>query len=215
MKLLIVRHGESSNNVIMAKIFGANRVRLTSGDITMADAEREWLEQRSDDPSVSAKGFAEAQEFGNHYAELFRRSGSTPRVYCSPFLRTLQTAQPFATLTGATVVLQPDIFEVGGVYNIDKATGGRGGPGECLTAAHIQEQYPGYDVAKLPAVGGWYTDGYETDAMAVVRARKVSAWLRSSALRAEVGDDVAVLVVHGAFINLLLLELLDGGASDG
>ena len=103
--------------------------------------------------------------------------------------------------------MTPTIFEVGGVYTVTQS-GRRGGPGQCLTAAEIQQQFGYEDVSALPSAGPWFTGGHETDEMALERVRGVAAWLRSKQLHDEVGDRLAVMVVHGAFINILFHELL-------
>ena len=51
--------------------------------------------------------------------------------------------------------------------------------------------------------------------MAQTRIRDVVRWLKSPQLSQEVGTALMVLVVHGAFINVLFSELLRGGALSG
>jgi broad specificity phosphatase PhoE len=58
-----------------------------------------WLEQRVDDPLLSAIGHQEAEDFANYFAPLFKDSGTEVKVYVSPFHRTLQTAWPLCKVS--------------------------------------------------------------------------------------------------------------------
>ena len=128
IKVLLVRHGESTNNVTMKHVYmqhldpGSDkplRQQLDSGSDAAAAAERAWLEQRSSDPALTDVGQAEAVAFGRHYAPLLRAaSPGGVRVFVSPFLRTCQTAAPLVQVLGshAKVTLRGDICEVGGCY---------------------------------------------------------------------------------------------------
>ncbi len=49
MRLLIVRHGQTTNNVLMAEIYG----RRDRGEISPQQAEEEWLAKRVDDPPIT------------------------------------------------------------------------------------------------------------------------------------------------------------------
>jgi len=116
----------------------------------------------------------------------------TPVAGCvavrSPFYRTCQTCQPLAQALGqqARVVVNPDIYENGGVYIAGQDADGnavRDGPGECMSAADIREKFPGYETDMLPQEGPWYTDGFETEAMSSARAERGAAWLKSPELQ--------------------------------
>ena len=65
----------------------------------------------------------------------------------SPFLRTCQTCQPLAKAMGAhaRVVVNPDIYENGGVYVGHLNAEGkivRTAPGDCMSAADVRAQFP-------------------------------------------------------------------------
>ena len=64
MKLLIVRHGQSANNVIMHKI----NARRAKGEISGKEAEAEWLSDRVDDPTLTEEGLFEARQLASFYA---------------------------------------------------------------------------------------------------------------------------------------------------
>jgi len=195
----------------MERIFG----RLHSGDITAVEAEQQWMEQRQDDPDLSEAGVASSEDFARHYVPLLQTSQTSCICFVSPFVRTCKTIQPFQRQcqefsVPCDIVCHPDVFEVGGVYTMSKdGSKKRSGPGECCTARQLQELFgEQYDVSQLPKEGGWYQSDFEPDLEAWQRTKRVGAWLRSVGLQEQVGDRLVILVVHGAFINLLLHELL-------
>jgi hypothetical protein len=49
MRLFIIRHGQTTNNVLMAEIYA----RRDRGEITPQEAEEEWLAKRVDDPAIT------------------------------------------------------------------------------------------------------------------------------------------------------------------
>ncbi|CAE7533352.1 katG1, partial [Symbiodinium microadriaticum] len=138
LHVLLVRHGESLNNPLMAKIFGPVADEDPASQ-RRRDAEARWLAERLSDPALTDKGMQEAEEVANTLAPMLRRlAGSRQiKIFVSPFMRTLQTAQPLARALGSacSVEVHPDLFEVGGVYV--ERLGLRDGPGECLTAEEI------------------------------------------------------------------------------
>ena len=91
LQLIIVRHGQSTNNLIQDQV----EKRMREEGLLAADAERIWLTERVHDPGLSEKGHAEAAAAG---AELLRylgpERGRAALVVLSPMLRALQTAAP-------------------------------------------------------------------------------------------------------------------------
>ena len=216
MRLFIIRHGQSKNNVLMAEING----RRARGMISSAEAEEEWLRVREDDPPLTAEGLKEAQQLAQFYSRVFFEVGTRLQIMPSPFLRTCQTCEPLARSMGdlAKVVVNADIFENGGVYKAGRDAHGntlRIAPGECMSAADIRRLFPGFDTTKLPSEGPWYTSSYEDEASAAARAVRVANWLKSSTLQKQVGDDILVLVMHGGFIDVLIKALLGLSSSEG
>ena len=115
------------------------------------DATRQWLERRVDDPDLTEKGKVEAEEFAAYYSRVLGEAKTQVKIYSSPFWRTLQTSLPLAkAMTEGQAVVQPDIYEIGGVYTTG-ADGQRTGPGKCMAAAEIKALFPSYDVSRLPA----------------------------------------------------------------
>ncbi|CAJ1434353.1 unnamed protein product, partial [Effrenium voratum] len=193
LDLLLVRHGESTNNPLMRQIF-APVLHEAPGSAGREAAEQRWLRERATDPGLTPRGVEEAEELAGSLRQ-FRHA----RIYVSPFLRTLQTAVPLAKALASAAVVHPEIFEVGGVYT--QHDGRRSGPGQCLSAAEIARSFPGFDVGALPERGPWYTGGWESDQEARQRCGRLAQWLRSQ-------EGSMVLVVHAHLIDLLLKALL-------
>mmetsp|Transcript_35433 Transcript_35433/g.101856 ORF Transcript_35433/g.101856 Transcript_35433/m.101856 type:complete len:255 (+) Transcript_35433:47-811(+) len=205
LRLMLVRHGQSMNNVVQERI----GPMLQRGDITAEEFTRLWMSERVDDPDLSSKGKAEAEKLGQYYAAWLRKEGVGAKLYASAMVRACQTIQPLSEALGIGAQVRPDIFEVGGIYSSDSE--GRPAPGKTNTAAELQALFPTYDVQAVAEVangGMWYTQGHESRQEAIQRANTVSAWLKSPALAAEVNGDVAFMVMHADFLNLLCKELL-------
>ena len=83
MKLLLIRHGQSANNA------GPDHLRVP-------------------DPGLTAVGHEQSKL-------LAERLSAQPisQLYCSPFLRALETIRPLAETMGKRVNVRADIFEKG------------------------------------------------------------------------------------------------------
>ena len=202
MKLLLVRHGQSTNNILQARL----DPMVARGEITPEERDRLWMAQRVDDPPLTDTGCDEAQKLGEYYAQWLQQRGLGAKLYASAMVRAAQTIEPLSKLLATPVQFRPDTFEIGGIYS--KGTDGERITGKTNTAAELQARFPKYDVRALPTEGMWYTQGFETRPQATVRAAKVAGWLQSAELHSEVGGDVAVMVMHADFLNSLLQQLL-------
>ena len=191
--------------------------------------QRVWAAERQDDPALTRRGFFEARCLAEKLAPLLRREG-TPTFFVSGMLRALQTLEPTIALLGDDVRhrvrVRPDLHEVGGIYRYEGTPGDKGldarrrsANGEPLplrvrgvtsTASEIREEF-GYNVDLLPRAGQWYQEGWESDADGEARAARIAKWLRSKELHEDVGEGIAVLVMHQVFIVKLLRCLLGLG----
>eukprot|EP00435_Cladocopium_sp_Y103_P074579 s13_g49.t1 len=202
LHVLLVRHGESSNNPLMAEIFGPVAGEAP-GSAMRQLAEQRWLRERSTDPGLTQRGLREAEHLA---ASCQKMLPSSVKIFVSPFLRTLQTAAPLAKALKSKVVVHPLLYEVGGVYV--ESEGQRHGPGACLSPSDMERDFPDFDISHLSGASnrGWYQGGWETDAAARQRCQQLLSWLQS--LREEQPNGWAVLVIHGHLIDLLLKALL-------
>ena len=136
MRLLIIRHAESANNSLMSQIARQNN--------------EDYMLKRSPDPSITELGMRQAELLAKHLA------GEPPadappggkgqygitHLYCSPMLRTLQTARPTAKALGIRPNIWIDIHEHGGMFAGNPHTGENFLVHSGLTRADILRDYP-------------------------------------------------------------------------
>lgn len=201
MKLFLIRHAQSANNVL-------------AEDAAMND----YLAQRHPEPPITEIGERQAALVAQHlqneqYPELHQdRAGAQPtqgygitRLFCSPMLRTLQTAQPISQAIGVQPEIWVDIHEHGGIFRGNPRLGDcEGLPG--LTRQEIAAQFPGYRLVDGITDNGWWVGDYEEMEGCYARAAKVAATLRTWAPTME-GEHIG-LVSHGTFLDALLKALL-------
>lgn len=179
MQLVFIRHAESINNYEYFK-HRSNEGRLL-------------------DPPLSELGAKQALELRDFLAE-HKEEFNFDRIYISPFLRTLQTADAFAHL-------YPDIpkqvwmwiHEGGGCFEIEseepRITVGMPG----LTRSQMMEQFPQFTPTEEITEQGWYfLPGVEPYSHRFYRANYVVEKLVE---RYGDTDEMIALVSHGGFHN--------------
>ena len=207
MRLVIVRHGQSSNNAAYARHASAAAAAASGGGQPATESTRSvWeYEGRVPDPPLTDLGLRQAAALGAAVAA--GRAGFTPtHLYSSLTTRAVQTARPLAEATGLPVVLRPDLHEVGGIHHFDPATGTRharqGATLRALRAAN-PAVVPGHGV--MAGEDEPWDGGLEpSDADAQPRGVRLLSDLRS----AHGPDDVVVLVSHQYFAQFLLAPLV-------
>lgn len=192
MDVLLIRHGESTNNVLWA------------GD------RDGFLAARSDDPPLTPLGVEQAAQLAAHVRATGER---IDRLVCSPMLRAIQTAQPLAAVLGVPVEVWVEVHEHGGMYVGNPHTGEGFAARPGLSRSAIAELLP--EAALPEAVGpeGWWRTGAEGDDLFSARIGGALARLVDESGRAA-DDDVIGIVTHGAFADALLRAALgiDGAA---
>ncbi len=171
-EIYLVRHGQSANNAL------AERLRIPDPGLT------EIGEQQA---------VALAAWFSAHPVDF---------LYCSPFLRALETVRPLAELTQSPVRVRADLFEVGGCYSGHEAGKERGEPG--MGKNQLQSDYPTWEIDASIGDAGWWGREYETWDQGRARAASVTQWLASD-LATTSGTHL--LVIHADFKRLLLEAL--------
>jgi hypothetical protein len=84
-----------------------------------------------------------------------------------------------------------------------------------MSAADIKVNFKGFDTSLLPVAGPWFTSANSATGGATstdedqTRAVRVSRWLHSAELHADIGGDVMVMFMHGDIINLLIQSLMN------
>ncbi len=187
VRLLIIRHGESSNNLLHS----------TTGS----------FEGRSPDPELT--------ELGRRQAEALARAmldGDQPApdiLYCSLMLRAVQTAAPIADALRISITGHLEAYECGGPYegSPQHPKPHPGAPAQRLLAESSRLVLPdGVDGT------GWYRGHGEDDPARAARGRRVIDGL----LDRHQGHDVLVGVVCHEWISQHLIRAALGfDAKDG
>ena len=171
--LLLIRHAQSENNAL--------------GD-----------EFRVPDPDITELGVAQSKKLALWVANL-----APTVVYCSPFLRSLETTRWIAEQIGAVPIVRQDIYEQGGCHSGYEP--GRRIAQLGMDRETLSRQYAGWHLDERISNKGWYDlDHYETTDEARKRALRVRRWYESESELHSARDRVA-MVIHADF-KLRLLE---------
>lgn len=205
MQLYLIRHGQSTNNVSMAR----------DPDDRVVDApltELGWEQARR-----AAQHLATTRNIDSAVEQHYGFPSPTPQVgagfthiYCSPMHRTLQTARPIADAFGLKPQVWVETHEHGGQHlRIDGVV--RGFPGK--TRAEVAEEFPDYGLPVELTDAGWWRveDGEEDIYGCFTRAMRVANKLhdRAATLRNRGEVESLALVTHGTFMDALLKALFN------
>jgi 2,3-bisphosphoglycerate-dependent phosphoglycerate mutase len=200
MRLLIIRHAESANNVLALKVDTAT-----------------YMQQRSPDPVITELGVRQSYRLAEHLAGEVpadapaggKGSYGITHFYCSPMLRTLQPAQPTVKALGIRPSIWMDIHEHGGMFMGNPHTGENFLNHAGLTRQEIARDYPDYELHADIGDDGWWKSGYEDIAGCYARAIRVARELRRRAhAELESGNkSVVAIISHGTFIDSLIKAL--------
>jgi 2,3-bisphosphoglycerate-dependent phosphoglycerate mutase len=175
-QLILIRHAQSENN---------------------AKDEAE----RVPDPGITKLGREQAE----HLVSCFHRM-EPDLVYCSPFLRTIQTLKPAVDTIGATPVIHPYIYEQGGCYAGHLVGERKPQPG--MSRREIAELCPGWIIHPEISDDGWNRlTEYELIDGARERANQVRKWYE---YESEVHSSRKVVMMIHADFKLRLLEAFLG-----
>jgi broad specificity phosphatase PhoE len=199
VQIVLVRHGQSTNNAQHAEALAAG-LTAGSGEGQAAAHVRDYP-GRVPDPALSVLGVRQARALAS--AVVDRRIAFAPtHLYASATMRAVQTAQPLAEVTGLPVVVHPDAHEVGGIHLFDPQTRTRQArPG--ATLQELREHCPSvhaipglFDSPDQPWHGGIETE----DEQALPRAKRFLAWL----VQAHRRGDVVLVVSHQYFAQFVV-----------
>ena len=162
MELFLIRHGQSTNNALT-----------------------DWT-QRVDDPLLTTSGEQQAERTALHLASGLHlhpteRGTAKPvldRLYCSPMIRAMQTADAIARAVGVAPQVWVDIHEVGGIY-LDHGERKVGYPGR--TRSELAQRFPGCILAPELTEQGWWNRDFEEMHAGHGRAAGVAQLLRQRA----------------------------------
>jgi broad specificity phosphatase PhoE len=185
MRLYLIRHGQSTNNILTDQSKRTYDPLLTDLGKIQADHLAEYIATTPDFPDVES-GY-----------------GIT-HLYTSAMRRTLLTTQPLAQRLNITPQIWTDIHEIGGLFlaypdGREETFGG-------ITRSEIERDFPDYVIPDHITEDGWYDveRGHEKPDEFLARAIRVAYALRQ---RTETRERI-VLVSHAAFLDALVKALL-------
>ena len=194
MRLYLIRHGQSVNNLLWTET-QSNKGRafdpaLTELGRAQADAVAEFLRA----------------ELGTHLPlmGMYNDHARPTLLYTSLMMRAVDTGNAIARALDVPLVALPDAHEVGGLYLEDETTGEKtGSPGPNRT--HFETHYPDLQLPPELDEQGWWNRPHEPKEARGERARRVWEFLL-----AQHGstDDIIGLVTHGGFYNYLDAHIL-------
>ena len=190
MILYLIRHGQSSNNLL------AEQFKDLAGPYPFET----YMKQRVAEPPLTKLGEHQAERLGSYVKGM-----AISRLYCSPMLRTMQTIRPLAESLGCDPAVWIELHEHGGVFHRPGADAQAvGHPG--LSRSEMSEMFPNY---RSDGIGenGWWQGGEEDLASCHARAVRVAEELQRMASESEEDESIAA-VSHGTFMDSLLKALL-------
>ncbi len=180
MRLFLIRHAQSENNIL-----------------TM-----DTLHRRKVDPDLTPLGYQQRERLSRFLAGQRAASDSgfqITHLYTSAMYRSLLTAQPLGAALGLCPQVWPDLHEMGGMYQRRNGTiiGFAG-----MTRSAILREFQNYVLPESVTEQGWYDAalGLESESHMTYRAMSVAEALKQRGG----GDDVLALVSHADFLDCLL-----------
>lgn len=180
MHVLLIRHGQSRNNAFAAQSTEA------------------YQKGRQPDPELTDLGKRQADALAAWIGSVSPRP---TKLYCSPLMRTLQTAAPVAEALDMPLIVSDLVYERPGPVQIvdGSETGHPGSPLSALSAVTERAVFP-----ESITEEGWREPRIETAAEAAERAGRIAQWLRED----HDDSDCIALVAHGAIGAMILLHLI-------
>ena len=196
MRLYLVRHAQSINNVLMLV---TNSRRDRNPDPLLSDLGREQVRYLSqylrDAVEPDEDTWIDPQD---------HKGFEFTHIYCSLMLRAVETGSAISKALNVPLIGWRDLHETGGIVSGDGAeTPYIGLPGS--TQSFFRENYPELVLCDRFGDEGWWNRPHEEVSEHQPRAKRVVDTL----LEKHGGTSDRVLVVtHGAFYNHLMQELL-------
>jgi 2,3-bisphosphoglycerate-dependent phosphoglycerate mutase len=180
MQLYLIRHAESDNNA-------------------------RPVQQRSEDPAITALGDRQAEHLAN-----WTRTLTIDTLITSPFRRAIETTRHILKATPQHVHVWHDVYERGGCFrgHLPDQCEGAMGMGRTQIIAHLDRAPETCTIdATIDDSGWWGGQDRETDEQAAVRASTFLTRLENTF--ANNGETI-VVVTHADFKRLVLSSMLSG-----
>jgi 2,3-bisphosphoglycerate-dependent phosphoglycerate mutase len=198
-QLYFIRHGQSTNNVIMDQ-----------------NDHDDYLIERITDPELTQIGEEQARLAAKALAQPFAASGFDPQnrsgfglthLYCSLMVRAVRTGLAISQATNLPLVAWPELHETGGLFDVEMLDGepvfiGQPGPGRSF----FQSQFPQMIIPDDLPEDGWYNREKEPREHYSLRAQAII-----DRLIADHGgtDDRVGIVMHGGIFARILTAFFD------
>ncbi|MGB1287943.1 MAG: histidine phosphatase family protein [Aggregatilineales bacterium] len=196
MRLYLIRHGQSENNILTH-----DTINLRKADPNLTDIGQQQAAAVADYLCTNVE--MPPGNFGMQQQPGKGNFGIT-HLYTSAMRRTLQTTAPIAKALNMQPQIWTDLHEHGGIWLEDDAgtVTGYGG----MTRQQISEEFEGYAIPDNLTDAGWWRapGGRETVDAFLGRAIRVALELQ----KRSKSDDCIVLVAHAAFLDGLIKALL-------
>jgi len=198
LELYFIRHGQSTNNVIMDE-----------------NGREDYLIERSTDPHLTSKGEVQAHLVGKALAQPLTGQDFDPQnrmgyglthLYCSLMVRAVRTGLAISQTTFLPLVAWPELHETGGLFDVEIVDGepvfiGQTGPGR----SYFKSQFPELVIPHDLPESGWYNREKEPREQYLVRAQQIIDRL----IREHGGKDHRVgIVMHGGIFARILTAFL-------
>lgn len=203
MRVVLIRHAESTNNAIEDDI----RQRIREGKLPPEKGYPEFVKRRHHDPYLSPKGYQQAEALASAYGHL---DTSELVLYSSAVRRSLETVAPLAKRLGSKVTVMPHLYESGGIFNNPHENHRLYEPAPGMTVEEIRSTYDFMDVTNLPPKGPWnQMRPFEDRQADIRRALKVASWLLSPQFFEAHRGKFVLIVTHSEFMDLVTTALMD------
>jgi broad specificity phosphatase PhoE len=201
MKVYMIRHAQSANNLMAAS--------RTFDD---------YMLERYADPPLTDLGQRQAKILAEYlFSTHPKASTNEPRVtgreitgiFTSPMLRALQTTRPISDALGIQPRVWVDLHEHGGMFD-NSGPGGMFVPHHGMTREQFRKHFPDYLLPdEIGEDGWWHREASEDMPDCYARAIRVATKLYEMAAASNADDERILLITHGTFMGALLKALLE------
>ena len=199
LQLYFIRHGQSTNNVIMEET-----------------GFHQYLVERDPEPDLTSLGREQATLTGEHLARPIADNTFDPQnrvgfglthLYCSLMIRAIKTGQAIAKKTGLDLVAWPEVHETGGIFDVKMQDGepifnGMPGHGKAFFASEFPDLLIPHDLPQE----GWWNREKEPREKYRERAQAIISGLVDKHGKQ---DHKVGIVTHGGIFTRILSTLFD------